>query len=86
MGERGISQMAEQFLGLCTRLKKLGYTSGSQMKLYGAVYEVLSDPVALSEKVVFLDAAEIKTGQQRRVRLPLPVVALASASKDRPAA
>jgi hypothetical protein len=66
------------------RLKRLGYTPGSQMKLYGAVYEVLSDPVAVAENAVFLDAAEIKTGQHRRVRLPLPVVAMAS--KDRPAA
>jgi hypothetical protein len=43
-------------------------------KLYGEVFELVSDPVAVSENFVFVDALERKSGQVRRVRIPLTIV------------
>ena len=61
--------MTQKQIHLFTRLKRLGFAKGNQMKLYGQVYEV-----------VLLDATETKSGQLRRVRLPLPIVKMASAA------
>lgn len=70
--------MTNELTAIGTRLKKLGYASGNQMKLYGSVFEVLSDPMVVAENAVFFDATEVRTGQVKRVRIPLPVVAMAS--------
>ena len=50
------------------------------MKLYGQVYEVVGEPILMDNEVVLLDATETKSGQLRRVRLPLPIVKMASAA------
>ncbi len=59
---------------LCETLKRLGYSQNNQVKLYGEVFELVSDPVAVSENFVFVDALERKSGQVRRVRIPLTIV------------
>jgi len=48
------------------------------MKLYGEIFEFLSEPIVLTDDVVFVDATETKTGQTRRVRIPLPIVNMAN--------
>jgi len=74
--------MTEKHLNLSTRLKRLGFTQGNQMKLYGEVFEFLSEPIVMTDNVVLLDATEKRTGQTRRVRIPLPIVNMASGERN----
>jgi len=64
--------------GLCERLKKLGFTQESRMKLYGEEFELLSDPVIVGNGLVFVDVVESKSRTQRRVRIPLPIINMAN--------
>ncbi len=48
------------------------------MKLYGETFEVLSEPIVMADNLVILDATEKKSGQLRRVRIPLPIVNMAT--------
>ena len=66
---------------LSERLKRLGFTAGTQMKLYGEVFDFLSEPIVLTDDVVVLDAKEKKSGEARRVRVPLPVIHTAKGSR-----
>jgi hypothetical protein len=70
--------MTDRQVNLSTHLKRLGFTQGNQMKLYGEIFEFLSEPIVLTDDVVFLDATERKSGQTRRVRIPLPIVNMAN--------
>ena len=72
--------MTDKQIKVSTRLKRLGFTKGNQMKLYGEIFEVVGEPILMADEVVLLDATERKSGQVRRVRLPLPVVKMASAA------
>ncbi len=62
---------------LTASLKRLGYTTGNQIKLYGEVLEVVSEPIVMADDTVLVDATDKKSGQSRRVSLPLPVVHMA---------
>lgn len=62
---------------LYERLKRLGFTREKQIRLYGSQFEVVSDPVVLSDTVVFVDAVEQRSGEHRRVRIPLTIVQMA---------
>ena len=72
--------MTDKQIKVSTRLKRLGFTKGNQMRLYGEIFEVVGEPILMADEVVLLDATERKSGQVRRVRLPLPVVKMASAA------
>jgi hypothetical protein len=72
--------MTEKQVKVSTRLKRLGFTKGNQMKIYGEVFDVVGEPILMADEVVLLDATERKSGQLRRVRLPLPIVKMASAA------
>lgn len=72
--------MTEKQKSLSARLKRLGFTKGNQMKLYGQVFEVVSEPILMADNVVLVDATEKKSGLSRRVRIPLPIVNMASAA------
>lgn len=72
--------MTEMQKSLSARLKRLGFTKGNQMKLYGQVFEVVSEPILMADNVVLVDATEKKSGLSRRVRIPLPIVNMASAA------
>jgi len=48
------------------------------MKLYGEIFDVIGEPMILTDDFVVVDAQEKKTGQVRRVRIPLPIVHMAS--------
>ena len=63
---------------LSERLKRLGFSRENQIRLYGAQFELVGDPVVMSDNVVFVDAVEQKSGQLRRVRIPLNIVRMAT--------
>ena len=73
--------MTAQQSHLCQRLRHFGFTAGTQMKLYGEVFDFLSEPIVLTDDVVLLDAKERKSGQTRRLRIPLPIIHMANASR-----
>jgi len=62
---------------LCERLKQLGFSRQSQIRLYGSQFELLGDPLVISDHVVLVDAVEKKSGQSCRVRIPLSIVKMA---------
>ena len=64
-------------LHLCDRLKQLGFSRNNQIKLYGSQFELVGDPLVISDDVVFVDARERKSGQSCRVRIPLNIVRMA---------
>lgn len=70
--------MTDQQISLCARLKGLGFAKGNQVKLYGDVFEVVEDPVVVTSSLVLFDATEKKSGEFRRVRIPLPIVNMAN--------
>lgn len=66
---------------LCERLKRLGFAQENRMRLYGEEFELLSDPFIVGNDLVFVDAIERKSRQQRRVRIPLPIVHMANSER-----
>jgi len=59
---------------LVDRLKHLGFARGNQVRLYGAEFELLTDPIVMGKTLVFVDAIEKKSGLMRRIRIPLTVL------------
>ena len=76
--------MTKQQIMLCAAIKHLGYAQNNQVRLYGEVFDLVSDPVSVGENFVFVDALERKSGHIRRIRIPLTIVQLAK--QDRRAA
>ena len=74
--------MTEKPVSLRIRLKQVGFTQGNQMKLYGHEFELLGEPIVVGDNLVFVDAIEKKSGQLRRVRIPLPIVKMANAERS----
>ena len=74
--------MTSNHTRLCERLKRLGFAQENRMKLYGEEFELLSDPFIVGNDVVFVDAIERKSRQQRRVRIPLPIVHMANKQRS----
>ena len=62
---------------LCETIKRLGYAQNNQVRLYGEVFDLMSDPVSIGENFVFVDALERRSGQLRRVRIPSSIVQMA---------
>jgi hypothetical protein len=62
---------------LCERLKRLGFAKENQMRLYGQEFELRSDPILVSEDLVFVDAVEKKSRQFKRVRVPSMIIKIA---------
>ena len=58
--------------------KALGFKLGNRMKLYGAMVEIASDPIIENETVVLVDAIDTKSGERKRVRIPLPILKIAA--------
>lgn len=63
---------------LCERLKQLGFSRQNHIRLYGSQFEVVSDPLVISDDVVLLDAVERKSGESCRLRIPLNIVRMAT--------
>ena len=72
--------MPEKLLPLITTLKGLGFTQGSQIKLYGKIFQITSEPLVATDVVAFVKAIERKSGRLKYVRLPLPLLKIASAT------
>jgi hypothetical protein len=70
--------MTDPQIHLCEILKRLGFSREKQIRLYGSQFELLGDPVVMSDTLVFFDAVEQKSGQIRRVRIPLTIVQMAA--------
>ena len=62
---------------LCETIKRLGYSRNNQVRLYGEVFDLVSDPLAVGENFAFVDALERKSGQVRRDRIPPTIVQMA---------
>ena len=62
---------------LCETIKRLGYAQNNQVRLYGKVFDLVSDPVSVGENFVFVDALDRNSGQVRRVRIPPTIVQMA---------
>lgn len=69
--------MTDNIVSLSERIKRLGFARQTQVKLYGAIFEIVSDPIVMGEKLVFIDGIEKKSGILRRIRIPLPIVLVA---------
>ncbi len=59
---------------LSERLKRLGYTEGQRIRLYGEEFDLVSNPITIHEELFFVDGVERKSGKVRRIRIPLPIV------------
>ena len=63
---------------LCERLKQLGFSRQNHIRLYGSQFELIGDPLVISDDVVLVDAVERKSGESCRVRIPLNIVRMAT--------
>lgn len=66
--------MTPQQIALCERLKRLGYEKNKQIRMYGEEFDLISDPITISDHLYVVDAIERKSKSLRRVRIPLPIV------------
>jgi len=79
-----MTNMTKERDTLCESIKRLGYARNNQVRLYGEVLDLVSDPVSVGETLVFVDALERKSGRVRRVGIPRTIVNMAK--QDRRAA
>jgi hypothetical protein len=77
MDEAPEEHRGRQQPSICETLKRLGYAHDNQVRLYGQIFDLLSDPVSVSENFVFVDAVERRSGQFRRVRIPRTIIQMA---------
>jgi hypothetical protein len=67
----------QKLAALSGALAGLGYGKDCQVRLYGSVFDLLSDPICISENCVLIDARESKSGETTRIRIPMTVVQVA---------
>jgi hypothetical protein len=58
----------------CEMVRRLGYARKNRVRLYGEVFDLLSDPVVVGENSIFLDALQVESGYVTRIRIPESVV------------
>jgi len=56
-------------ISICEKLKRLGFAQENQIRIYGQEFILRSDPIIISDDLVFVDAIEKKSQQLRRVRI-----------------
>jgi hypothetical protein len=66
--------MTTQQIALCERLKRLGYEKDKKLRMYGEDFDLISDPITISEHLYVVYAIERKSKSFRRVRIPLPII------------
>ena len=54
--------MTKQQTKICERLKRLGYSQGNRVRVYGEEFELISDPITIQEQLVFVDGGRAKVG------------------------
>jgi len=62
---------------LCDAIRRLGYAQHNQFRLYGRVFEALSDPICIGDDFVFIDGCELGSSRNARVRIPMMVIRMA---------
>jgi len=62
---------------LCETIKRLGFARNNQVKLYGEIFELVSDPVIVGDHLVFVDALKKGSSKVLRVRIPPVIVRMA---------
>ncbi|HEY2121442.1 MAG TPA: hypothetical protein VGH37_19825 [Candidatus Acidoferrum sp.] len=62
---------------LCETIKRLGFAQDNQVKLYGRVFDLVSNPIIVGDNLVFVDALEQKSGKVMRIRIPPTIVQMA---------
>ena len=70
--------MTETEVRVGERLKQLGFTPESRVKLYGEEFELLSDPMVMGNGVIVVQAIEKRSKRLRHVRIPLTIVNMAN--------
>jgi hypothetical protein len=70
---------ASKFRVLSNTLKRLGYAKKKEIKLYGQAFQLVNDPVVMTDTLVFVDAVETKSGRELRLRIPMNIVNMAQA-------
>ena len=58
---------------LCERLKALGYAHRNRIRMYGEEFDLTSNPIADGNGFA-IEAISRKSGNARRVRIPLSIV------------
>jgi hypothetical protein len=71
--------MTAEQVNLCERLKRLGFSHGNHMNLYGQHFEVRGEPLVIADNVVLFDAINRKSGESCRVRIPVTILHMANA-------
>ena len=51
------------------------------MKLYGEMVEITGEPRLENETLVLVDAIEVRSGKPKTLRIPLPILRMASESR-----
>ena len=69
--------MSDQKLTMRENIKRLGYAHNCHVKLYGQVFQLVSDPIVESERSVFFDGLDRKSGSVKRIPIPLPILVIA---------
>lgn len=62
---------------LCETIKHMGYAQNNQVRLYGNVFDLVSDPFSIGDDLVFVDGMDRRSGQVRRIRIPPTIVQMA---------
>lgn len=70
--------MAQLTIDICEKLKKLGYARSNHVRLYGEQFQLISDPF-LHEAGIAVEVVELDGKAPRTVKLPLPVLRMATA-------
>ena len=70
--------MTKKQSDLCERLKQMGFKHENQIRLYGQRFELQGEPMVLGDGVILMDAVETNSGCLRRIRIPLPIINMAS--------
>ncbi len=65
--------MAELAKDVCEKLKKLGYSRSSYIRLYGENFQLVSDPFP-HEAGFAVEVTTAKSTARRVLKLPLPVL------------
>ena len=54
--------MTEKEVIISSSLQRLGFTTGNQIRLYGEVFELISEPIIMADNLVLVDATEKRSG------------------------
>ena len=67
--------MSDSHALILERLIRLGYAREKQVKLYGQLFELLSDPIFVGELVV-VDGLDLRSGATKRIIIPLSILSM----------